>query len=142
MNSPNYPDWLKEFFTIMSLSYNNLWTDRFYDKQFLDAGLLFWYDNLKKFDPEIIIESAKDAVKMLKFPPTPSQMEEILRANQKIKQANLEIESRGIKRLQNKNQPRSRQTVLEMIDIWKKLGNLKKLEECKDELSRMDMLQE
>lgn len=136
-----YPVWLKEIFTLMSVLYGTLWTDQMKDEEVAKATKGVWYFYLKDFAVEIIRAGMIEAGKLYQYPPKPSQVIEIMKGLERRERDRLKFEERAMRL------PRSQKTggvdaphVLEAKRaMWIRLKRFDKVREIDETISAMDL---
>lgn len=140
----SYPAWLRDLFTLMSVTYTGLWNDAISDDYAFRAAQKVWYIALRDFHEDHIRKGIIEAVKIYRFPPRPA---EVIEQVKNFKDRAKDIEDQRImdeNRLLPKpeRKPPSRAILLAKLEMWRKLGLIEKMKQVEDEITRLDMQKE
>jgi hypothetical protein len=133
-----YPTWLRDLFTLMSVTYSTFWDEAIADDIAFKSAQCMWYAIFKDYEPHLIQDGMLEAVKIYEYPPKPAQLLEIVISKQRLHRANEAMRIRNESRLLPRPPLDMHKVLNAKLEMWKKLGMTKKFEETMDEIARLD----
>lgn len=136
-----YPTWLKEIFTLMSVLYGNLWTDQMIDQDIEKAMKGVWYFYLKDFPVEIIRAGIVEAGRLYQYPPKPSQMIEIMKGLERKRKDMENFKEKQVALERSPYTPKgdSPEILEAKKAMWLRLKRYDKVRKIEDALAAMDL---
>lgn len=139
-----YPYWLRDLFAIFTATYGLLWSNQFVDDEIVSAIKKVWWMNLKCFEKEEILHAALEAAKKYNFPPKISEIVSMIESFKKEKERKQYFIDQTDKKLQliEKNALPTRKELEAKLQMWEKLGNSRRADECMRKIAGLDMQKE
>jgi hypothetical protein len=89
-----FPDWLDELFLRFTAIYRGKWTYGLQDERMLVLTQYEWFEALKGFDEQLIMEVTTDVKKIYKDVPAISEFVEIAKSKEKLRTSIKTMEER------------------------------------------------